>query len=158
MVERVKDWLADGIDVRIFTARISDDPDNLQLEAIYDWCINVFGKSLPATCTKDYKMDELWDDRVVTIERNTGRQLSPSTRNLDQYNKNIIYRKHRGSFAESMETSRFFTSFADLEQTLINEGQISSICYYGFDDRLGVDTFSVTTDDHRILGFCWREI
>jgi len=33
------------------------------------------GVELPITATKDLKMYELWDDRSICVERNTGRIL-----------------------------------------------------------------------------------
>jgi len=41
MVERVKSWLRKGMDVRIFTARISHDPDGSQRAAIELWCMEI---------------------------------------------------------------------------------------------------------------------
>jgi hypothetical protein len=80
MVERVKDWLADGRDVRIFTARVAQgegdkarDVDAVR-EAIYAWSLINIGQALPVTNVKDWSMAELWDDRCVQVERNTGRR------------------------------------------------------------------------------------
>lgn len=93
MVERVKTWLAQGREVRIFTARVAPRPVEgglkLDLESlkaaakhtidamvpIQVWCVKVFGRPLPVTYKKDYDMVELWDDRAVCVERNTGRIL-----------------------------------------------------------------------------------
>ena len=80
MVERVKRWLADGKDVRIFTARAYYDPADLErkleaqraVAAIEAWCVEQFGRALPVTNTKDYGMVEQWDDRVVQVVKNTG--------------------------------------------------------------------------------------
>ena len=33
------------------------------------------GRRLIVTCVKDYEMIELWDDRAVAVEFNTGRYL-----------------------------------------------------------------------------------
>jgi hypothetical protein len=71
MVDRVKAWIAAGIDVRVFTARASDN-DPAVVKCIQDWCEKHVGKRLPVTCTKDYQMIELWDDRAVQVIRNTG--------------------------------------------------------------------------------------
>lgn len=86
MVDLLKMWLAEGKDVRIFTARISP-PDPLlppeefarrSLEvgiAAYEikkWCYLNLGKVLPITYQKDYGMVECWDDRCVQVEPNTG--------------------------------------------------------------------------------------
>lgn len=77
MVERVRTWLAEGQDVRIFTARVSEDasPEDRgrQVELIEDWCQEQFGQILTITYKKDFSMVELWDDRAVHVEKNTGR-------------------------------------------------------------------------------------
>lgn len=74
MLERVKVWLAEGREVRIFTARIAeDDPEVFRV--VREWCLVHTGHPLPITCVKDFGMIELWDDRCVQIEKNTGRRL-----------------------------------------------------------------------------------
>jgi hypothetical protein len=75
MVERVKAWLAEGIEVRIFTARVSDEAGTRAGFAIADWCEKHIGQVLPVTNVKDYGMVELWDDRAITVEQNTGRMI-----------------------------------------------------------------------------------
>lgn len=80
MVERVKRWLAEGKDVRIFTARIAYGPLNEQIDheavaAIRAWCLRHIGRVLPITNRKDMHMIELWDDRCVQVETNTGREV-----------------------------------------------------------------------------------
>lgn len=88
MLERVKRWLAEGQEVRIFTARVycgsrEDWPTesmwrHRQTEssearaAIKAWCIEHLGYPLPITCVKDFGMIELWDDRCIQVEKNTG--------------------------------------------------------------------------------------
>lgn len=74
MVDRVKRWLAAGVNVRIMTARVHPDwdRDNKHLDAIQDWCLVQFGQRLVVTCMKDPNMLELWDDRAIGIVRNTG--------------------------------------------------------------------------------------
>lgn len=87
MVNRVKTWLAKGIEVRIFTARIGSPHDvKVAKTHIRIW---LFNNGLPElanddsiTCTKDLHMIELWDDRCIAIEKNTGKLLSPNPRNL----------------------------------------------------------------------------
>lgn len=83
MVERVKQWIAEGRDVRIFTARVAGagrdlageyDPDE-DYQPIFDWCKKHIGKELPVTCKKDFGMIDLWDDRCVQIVPNTGRRV-----------------------------------------------------------------------------------
>ena len=69
MVERVQAWLATGRDVRIFTARTEGH------EKIQAWCKEHIGRVLPITSQKDFGMVELWDDRCVHVEKNTGRVI-----------------------------------------------------------------------------------
>lgn len=82
MLERVKKWLEEGQEVRILTARVSDDPDNKARAAISKWCFEHLGQVLAVTCKKDYKMIELWDDRCVQVIPNTGEIVGHSTRGL----------------------------------------------------------------------------
>lgn len=89
MVERVKRWLAEGRDVRIFTARVSHDESMPRIKeaaaamtAIRKWCAEHLGRELRITNVKDYAMIELWDDRAVQVEPNTGRPIGASTRGL----------------------------------------------------------------------------
>jgi hypothetical protein len=77
MVERVIGWLAQGKEVRIFTARVA--PDNgaefiaEQTQAIGNWCQDHLGCRLDVTAIKDFGMIELYDDRAFHVEMNTGR-------------------------------------------------------------------------------------
>ncbi len=75
MVARVKAWLADGVAVKIFTARVCDGSAET-LAFIEAWCEIHIGQVLPVTNQKDYGMVELWDDRCVQVEINTGRRVS----------------------------------------------------------------------------------
>ncbi|WP_372395256.1 hypothetical protein ABMY26_06505 (plasmid) [Azospirillum sp. HJ39] len=81
MVDRVKAWLDEGADVRIFTARLTEGPQNRDgtlhdisavREAIEQWCVAHIGRALPVTNVKDYGMVALYDDRAVQIIQNTG--------------------------------------------------------------------------------------
>lgn len=80
MVERVRTWLREGNEVRIFTARVSTcnrDAEEARDQArlIREWCFEHVGVVLPVTCEKDFAMVELWDDRCHPVELNTGRDL-----------------------------------------------------------------------------------
>lgn len=89
MADRVRKWLADGRDVRIFTARADGghvalamgNPEGAKFHdvghivgIIQDWTLKHFGVRLPVTNKKDYGMVELWDDRAVQVIPNTGRR------------------------------------------------------------------------------------
>lgn len=89
MLERVKRWLADGQEVRIFTARVGmaeDWADSMsrpvwealiaeQRGLIEAWCERHLGQKLTVTATKDYGMIELWDDRAIQVVPNTGQRV-----------------------------------------------------------------------------------
>ena len=90
MVERVKQWIAEGKDVRIFTARayspvevglFHNEPMTKReaIKVIEKWCKEHIGVVLPIVCTKDYGMIELWDDRCVQVIPNTGIALQDVT-------------------------------------------------------------------------------
>lgn len=79
MVNRVKQWLDEGMDVRIFTARAAHDEDGSATRAIHAWCHKHIGRALPVTATKDFYCESIWDDRAVTVEKNTGRILTRFT-------------------------------------------------------------------------------
>jgi hypothetical protein len=76
MVARVRLWLAEGEDVRIFTARVSHRGDTAEARRhIQDWCERHFNRRLRVTCRKDYNTREIWDDRAVQVVKNTGRKV-----------------------------------------------------------------------------------
>lgn len=75
MVRRVQQWLELEQKVKIVTARVSiDDPEVLahNIEQINEFSRNHFGVELEITCKKDMFMIALWDDRAVTVLRNSG--------------------------------------------------------------------------------------
>jgi hypothetical protein len=95
MIERVKRWLGEGREVRIFTARVGatgltsdvggvdgDEFAKAQRMQIQDWCEKHVGQRLAVTATKDFAMLELWDDRAVQVIPNTGQPVGQSTRGL----------------------------------------------------------------------------
>lgn len=76
MLERVLHWLHAGREVRIFTARVAPGADaEVAREYIHAWCDRYVGARLVVTHEKDRAMVELWDDRAVQVEPNTGRRL-----------------------------------------------------------------------------------
>lgn len=78
MLERVKEWLAKGYEVRIFTARVENG-----FEAQYyvrQWVLKHVGKDLHITNQKTMDISAFWDDRAVAVEKNTGRILGGEVR------------------------------------------------------------------------------
>ena len=72
MMALVKKMIANGIRVKIFTAR-AQDPDQLPL--IREWLIKNGLPELEITNVKDYAMQRLYDDRCIQVEPNTGRLI-----------------------------------------------------------------------------------
>ncbi len=80
MVTRVKQLIAEGQDVRIFTARASRMQSEaerlLAIRYVQDWCEKHLGKRLPVTNEKDHRLKFFLDDRAISVECNTGREAS----------------------------------------------------------------------------------
>lgn len=78
MRDRVKEWIENGLQVKIFTARVCSG-DAEQIALIKQWCKQHIGQELEVTATKDFAMIELWDDRCVQVEPNTGQIVGRSS-------------------------------------------------------------------------------
>lgn len=83
MVERIKAWVSQGIEVKIFTARIAFEQDTCKVtgktftptevkKVIGDWLEANGLPRLDVTARKDFRMIQLWDDRCVQVIPNTG--------------------------------------------------------------------------------------
>ena len=70
MVERVRKWIAEGVTVKIFTARACV-PE--QIHFVHEWLEKHGLPHLEVTNVKDFAMVELWDDKCIQVEPNTGR-------------------------------------------------------------------------------------
>jgi hypothetical protein len=68
--------MAMGIEVRIFTARVSHQRlphrEKWIRERIEKWCREHIGTTLKVTCIKGPGLLELWDDRARRVGYNTG--------------------------------------------------------------------------------------
>lgn len=73
MLQRVKSWLNEGLEVRIFTARASV-PEYIPF--VTQWLEKQGLPALEVTNTKDFSMICLWDDRCVQVETNRGEPKS----------------------------------------------------------------------------------
>jgi len=75
MAERLRSLVDRGIEVRIFTARVSGR-DHAEAERhIQDWTERHFGQRLKVTNVKDFAMWALYDDRAIAVQLNTGHVL-----------------------------------------------------------------------------------
>lgn len=77
MVNRVKLWIATGIQVKIMTARASvagrgEEQRAKNIETIQAWALQHLGQKLEVTSDKDWGMTELWDDRAIAVVPNKG--------------------------------------------------------------------------------------
>ncbi len=84
MVYRVRRWLEQGYEVRVFTARVAEDRSGAVTAAIQNWCVKNVGRSLPVTCQKDYGMIEFWDDRAIQVVENEGVPVQGSMSRLEE--------------------------------------------------------------------------
>lgn len=76
MVERIRKWLAEAKEVKIFTARACV-PEEIPL--IQAWLVEKCNlPPLEVTNAKDFRMVELWDDRAIQVIPNTGRPVDGS--------------------------------------------------------------------------------
>ncbi len=73
MMERVRGWLSEGVEVRVFTARASV-PEYIPY--VVKWIEKQGLPPLKVTNIKDFGMIALWDDRCVEVVTNEGRPKS----------------------------------------------------------------------------------
>jgi hypothetical protein len=83
MMARVQQWVAEGEEVVIFTARVSDGGDDGSLAAhhITDFLMQHGLGHLEITATKRKSFKEFWDDRAVQVVPNTGETITEVLRN-----------------------------------------------------------------------------
>lgn len=76
MIKKIKEYLALGRNVKIFTARYARKDENPGIvPAIEKWCIENIGQVLDITNIKTPGMKELWDDRAISVKRNGGKAI-----------------------------------------------------------------------------------
>lgn len=76
MLRRVQNWLQEGREVKIMTARAYPREGHVDaMRAIRAWSVEHLGRELPITYKKDMHMIELWDDRAIQVETNTGERV-----------------------------------------------------------------------------------
>ena len=80
MIARVQRWWMEGKKVKVFTARGNNAKE---VVGIKQWCRQHIGIELEVTNVKDQLMVEFWDDRAVSVERNTGRRLTPISNEVE---------------------------------------------------------------------------
>jgi len=118
MVKLVKKMLAEGKRVKIMTARCDNgkialamgdskgkDYSNTQKvkEVILAFCRENFGQELEITNQKDYGMIELYDDRAITVENNTGKILT-KTKGFEKLTPECAAMEYLSCYAKLIET------------------------------------------------------
>lgn len=73
----MKELLAQGKQVKIFTARVaprvqSEEMRLHQVKLVQDWCLEHVGVVLPVTNEKDFYMVRFYDDRATEVLENVG--------------------------------------------------------------------------------------
>jgi len=74
MLFRVQQWLAEGVEVRIFTARAAETE---LIDPVKKWLKHVGLPDLAVTNRRDYGLLQIWDDRAIQLETNTAELLTP---------------------------------------------------------------------------------
>lgn len=74
MLANVFKWIDEGHTVKIFTARACNAD---AIPKIKEW-LHKQGLNLEITCCKEPCMEVYYDDRAITVERNTGNVLALS--------------------------------------------------------------------------------
>jgi hypothetical protein len=74
MLNRVRSWLNAGITVKIFTARATDAT---LTSLVKPWLRDHNLPDLEVTNCKDSQLLQIWDDRAIQVEINTGHILTP---------------------------------------------------------------------------------
>ncbi|MCB1615363.1 MAG: hypothetical protein KDI30_05050 [Pseudomonadales bacterium] len=74
MVRRIHQWQHEGIEVRVMTARASRSE---MIAPVEKWLSHHDMPNIKVTNRKDFNLLQLWDDRAIQIETNTGKVLTP---------------------------------------------------------------------------------
>ncbi len=82
MMNRVKDWIAQGIEVRIFTARAQDTE---YIPYVKAWIKKHGLPDLEVTNVKRRDVSRIYDDRAVQIQKNTGKELGDPSQIMENY-------------------------------------------------------------------------
>jgi len=102
--DRVRAHLSDGYQVKLVTARATL-PEPLLSQFMNEWAKwsrKEFGQVLEVTCSKDFAMIALYDDRAKQVEPNTGRLIE----DLFKDTKNELYdakQRSQGLFNQLMQ-------------------------------------------------------
>lgn len=104
ILAKVRQWMAEGRIVKIFTARACK-PD--EVKYVRAWLQKHGLGKLEVTNVKDFGMQVLYDDRAVQVEPNTGRIVGEDDRVLAAINEQMI------AAAQEEITSK---SYADIQK------------------------------------------
>lgn len=74
MISRVKQWLQAHYEVRVFTARAADET---LIAPVQEWLGANGLPALAVTNQRDRHLLQIWDDRAIQVETNTGEVITP---------------------------------------------------------------------------------
>lgn len=142
MVNQAKLLLDLGETVKIVTARVclmnGEHEAQHQRTMIQNWCAEHIGQELEVTNEKDFGMIALYDDRAISVDRNTGRLVREVFREIGQFQGRAAaefeikdYDHHHG--IESDAYARFEMDCEDNAPIMINvmTGDDDDVFYAG---------------------------
>ncbi|MEL5512364.1 hypothetical protein PTR77_08535 [Serratia bockelmannii] len=73
MVNRINNWVSEGQEVRIFTARAAT---RYGASEVVSWLEDHNLPALTVTNAKDSELTQIWDDKAIRVTKNTGKVCS----------------------------------------------------------------------------------
>lgn len=67
----------------------------------------------------------------------------------------VMYRPHRGGFAEAMAEAVEYPTMTKLVEDFILRQDGVMLMYYGYDDRLKRETYILMSSQAGVLGYVW---
>jgi hypothetical protein len=86
MLNRLKEWINEGVKVTIFTARVGHDNIELnksQTIKIQNWLEKHGLPRLDVTANKSHTFTEIWDDKAISVNENDGRAVRYKNNNIE---------------------------------------------------------------------------
>lgn len=105
MVTRIHDLLDRGHEVKIFTARVSEQAET-QIPLIEAWCEKYLGVILPITCEKHYETIFYFDDRAKQVLPGTGELVEDLWKEEKALNDKLICENAELKFNLELLTKR----------------------------------------------------
>lgn len=148
MVNKVKNLIATGVKVKIFTARVAGhglpaigEGVTDVITPIQDWCEKHIGHRLEVTNVKDFQMIRLYDDRCVQIESNTGSEIGGSENLVD------ALKEFQLSVFETAKSKGWYEMNKDGSVVQRNMGELIALMHSELSEALEADRHGNPPDD-----------